>query len=81
MVLYTGLNNINSKLFKNNFNLFLFYVHWCFVCVRLSDSGVTDGCELSCGCWELNLGSLEEESSYPLSHLSSTLNSKFIDKG
>jgi hypothetical protein len=28
-------------------------------------TGITDGCELSCGCWELNLGHL-----YPLSHLS-----------
>ena len=23
--------------------------------------GVTDSCELSCGCWELNLGPLEEQ--------------------
>jgi hypothetical protein len=23
-------------------------------------TGVTDSCELQCGCWELNLGLLEE---------------------
>jgi hypothetical protein len=23
---------------------------------------ITDGCELTCGCWELNLGTLEEQS-------------------
>ena len=28
---------------------------------RTSDS-ITDGCELSCGCWELNSGPLEEQS-------------------
>ena len=36
-----------------------------YVCVRVSDSpgtGVTDRCELSCGCWELNPGPLEEQS-------------------
>ena len=26
-------------------------------------TGVTDGCELPCGCWELKVGSLEE---YPM---------------
>lgn len=25
------------------------------------ESGVTEGCELPCGCWELNLGCLEEQ--------------------
>ena len=25
-------------------------------------TGVTNSCELSCGCWELNLGPLEEQS-------------------
>jgi hypothetical protein len=24
-------------------------------------SGVIDSCELACGCWELNLGPLEEQ--------------------
>jgi hypothetical protein len=36
-----------------------FYVHWCSACMsvrgaRSSATGVTDSCELSCGCWELN---------------------------
>ena len=26
------------------------------------ETRVTDGCELLCGCWELNLGLLEEQS-------------------
>jgi hypothetical protein len=26
-----------------------------------SGTGVKDGCELPCGCWELNLGPLEEQ--------------------
>ena len=49
---------------------FLFYVHLCFayrrVCVTVSGitsprTGVTDSCELPCGCWERNLGPLEEQ--------------------
>jgi hypothetical protein len=28
---------------------------------RASDP-ITDGCELPCGCWELNSGSLDEQS-------------------
>jgi hypothetical protein len=47
-----------SCLFKNIIYLFLFYVHWCFVCLRvcvkLSDLRATDSCELPCGCWDLN---------------------------
>jgi hypothetical protein len=35
---------LNQETFKTN--LFLFYVHWCFVCmyvcVRVLDPGVTD---------------------------------------
>ena len=31
------------------------------VCVRVSNPGVTDSCELQCGCWELNLSPLEEQ--------------------
>jgi hypothetical protein len=33
-----------------------------YVCVRLSDFAVTESCELPCGCWGLNLASLEEQS-------------------
>jgi hypothetical protein len=44
-----------------------FNVHWCFayvyVCVRVPNPlGLElDSCELPCGCWELNLGLLEEQ--------------------
>ena len=31
-----------------------------YVCVMVSDLGVTDSCELPCRCWELNPGPLEE---------------------
>jgi hypothetical protein len=34
----------------------------CISCVRVSDLGITDSCELPCGCWELNSGPLEEQS-------------------
>jgi hypothetical protein len=30
-------------------------------CVRSSGTGVTDNCELLCGCWELNSAPLEEQ--------------------
>ena len=30
--------------------------------VRFPATEVTDRCELPCGCWELNLGPLEEQS-------------------
>ena len=36
-----------------------FYVYWCFV--RSPGARVTDSYELPCGCWELNLGPLEEQ--------------------
>ena len=67
---------------KNEKNEILFCISvWvfclCAVCVSGALSGqkrVSDplelefnGCELPCGCWELNLGLLEE---HPLSHLS-----------
>ena len=29
--------------------------------IRFPEAGVTGGCELSCGYWELNQGSLEEQ--------------------
>ena len=28
--------------------------------IRFPGTGITEGCELLCGCWGLNLGSLEE---------------------
>lgn len=30
-------------------------------CIGSSETGVTDGCELPCVCWELNLDALEEQ--------------------
>jgi hypothetical protein len=35
----------------------------CIMCEgsRSPGTGVTDSCELSCGCWELNPDSLEEQ--------------------
>jgi hypothetical protein len=35
---------------------------YMYVFVRVSDIGVKDICELSCTCWELNPGPLEEHS-------------------
>ena len=32
--------------------------------VRSPGTGVTDSCELSCGCWELKLSPLEEQQSF-----------------
>ena len=44
----------------------LFNVFWCFICmyvfVQMFGPEVTDSCELPCGCWELNLCPLEEQS-------------------
>jgi hypothetical protein len=40
-------------------------VPWCFIhlCegVKSSGTGITNSWELPCGCWELNLGPLEEQ--------------------
>lgn len=38
--------------------------------IRFPAPGVTEGCELLCGCWDSNLGSLEKDKVL-LSHLSS----------
>ena len=35
-------------------------MHICEV-VRSPGTGITDSCELSCGCWDLNLGSLKNK--------------------
>jgi hypothetical protein len=43
--------------------LMAFCLHACLrESVRSPRTGVIDGCELPCGCWELNLGPLEEQS-------------------
>lgn len=44
--------------------MYMHCVHvWCLLKseegVGSLEIGITDGCELLCGCWELNLGSLE----------------------
>jgi hypothetical protein len=43
-------------------------VRWGFacmyVCVRVSDLGFTDSCELPCGCWALNPVPLEEQPAF-----------------
>lgn len=31
------------------------------ICVRSPETGITDSCELPSGCWDLNLGPLEEQ--------------------
>jgi hypothetical protein len=50
--------------------------------VRSPGTGVTDNCELSCGCWDLNLGPLEEQPVLlELSHLSSLLLVVFLRAG
>ena len=39
-----------------------------YVCMRVSDPlelRITDRCEWPCGCWELNLGPLEEKPTEP----------------
>lgn len=47
-------------------NLLLFHVHWCSacMCVRMrvwDPPELIDSCERPCGCWESNLGPLEEQ--------------------
>ena len=41
-------------------HLTLFYMLW-FEGIRSPGTGVTNSCELPCGCWDLNLGLLEEQ--------------------
>ena len=43
--------------------LFFVYVH-CYSAmgVKYPGTGITESCELPCGCWELNPGLLEEQS-------------------
>ena len=57
------------KLLYNLFICILCEVFCLYVClcevVRSSGTGVTDSCELPCGCWELNTYPLEEQ---PLNH-------------
>ena len=43
------------------YDLFIFIFFMC-IGVKVFGTGVTDSCELPCGCWELNPGPLEEQS-------------------
>jgi hypothetical protein len=36
---------------------------WTSACQKRASDPITDGCEPSCGCWELNSGSLDEQTS------------------
>lgn len=58
-------------IFKELFYVFCLHVYPCTTCVPSAcrdqkkeldpRSGVTDGCELWCRCWELNSGHLQEQ--------------------
>jgi hypothetical protein len=49
-------------------------------CVGSSGTGITDGCELPCGSWELNPGPLEKQPVLlTLSDLSSPMNGYLFD--
>ena len=64
--------------------------HMCAWCLRRPEEGVgspgtgaMDGCELPCGCWELNRGPLQEQQGLftaepPLQPLQVTLESFFM---
>jgi hypothetical protein len=54
-------------------NIFIYLSYLFYVYEYTSDTPITDGCELPCGFWELNLGPLEEL----WSHLSSPILSFF----
>lgn len=75
-------NNVcGSFFFKGLFKLLC--VYGCFACRHIrtpyaclvpteARTGVTEGWELLCGCWEFKLGPLEEKPvPYLMSHLSS----------
>ena len=53
-----------NALFKN---IYLFYYAYNILSVCMPEGQkrapdpITDGCELPCGCWELNSGPLEEQ--------------------
>ena len=64
-----GEDCFNKVLFLKVFLSFEYFA--CFYVCGPIDTGVTGDGELPCGCWELNLGPLEEQPMLePLSHLS-----------
>lgn len=49
--------------FYNFSNFYFMCTDVLSACMSVSDDpGITDSCELPCGCWESNLGPLEEQS-------------------
>jgi hypothetical protein len=58
------LNGFSKTFFKEFFNLFYIYEDChCLQTLHKRASDLTeDGCEPPCGCWELNSGSLKEQS-------------------
>ena len=57
------------------FNLFIFLcLNWCFACIYVClrmlgpGTGVTNSCEMSCGCWELNPDPLVKQPVFLASH-------------
>ena len=42
-------------------DLFLFHVYECLLACMSLGTGVTTGCDPPRGCWESNLGPLEEQ--------------------
>jgi hypothetical protein len=62
--------NLQSSEFFYFLLIFFIFILWTLVIwlhiylcegIRLPETGVTDSCELPCGCWELYLGPLEEQ--------------------
>jgi hypothetical protein len=51
-----------NRLFVCLFCALVFCLRVClYEGVRSPGTGIVDSCELSCGCWELNPGPLEEQ--------------------
>lgn len=52
-----------GDIFLKIFYLFCLHVCVCapYVCIESPGAGVVDDWELPCGCWEVNLGPLQEE--------------------
>lgn len=77
-------------MYINNFAAFISVDFICAASMEASrerqippGNGLTDGCELPCGCWELNSGPLQEQQGLftaepPLQPLQVTLESFFM---
>jgi hypothetical protein len=56
------------KFWKRTFTVFKKVIYFYFMCIGVlpaciesPGTRVVDSCEMPCGCWELNLGSLKEQ--------------------